>query len=471
MKKWLLNDESLNSLHAALTTQEFMEKSEAEAYLFDDYTGLQGSAIMVIRPSNVNQICRIVEICNHSGIGVVARGGGTGRVAGAIPASERPCILISFESLNKMINVDPLNLSVTVEAGVTLETLQSHLKDLGLRLTVDLGARKFCQIGGMLATNAGGIRALRYGSMRDNVLGLEVVCPNGRLWTNLKALRKDNTGYDLKQLFVGSEGTLGLITKAMLKVEPVPKSAAACIIGLNSIEFLPNLLLDAKRELGDFLSSFELFSKLGVDHAISTDPSLHYPLRTDFTDFILVELETCTRANLTEILREWTRESRFGLSPENVVVAEDSAQREAFWRIRELTPWAGGQGINFDISVPIATIPLFLSEAAAAVALIDSNALINAFGHVGDGNIHYHIVPGPNAPAICDLLSKRSTLRRAIHDIAHDLGGSYCAEHGIGRTQKSELLRFESGANLAMMQRCKSMLDPNGIMNPGVFFE
>jgi FAD/FMN-containing dehydrogenase len=461
--------ECTNALHAALSSNEIIKNSDD--YLLDAYTGLTGSAIMIIRPSNVNTICRVVEICARFGIGIVARGGGTGRVAGAIPISETPCILLSLERLNNIINVDPLNLSVTVEVGVTLKTLQDHLAEFGLRLNVDLGSRELCHIGGMLATNAGGIRTLRYGCMRDNVLGLEVVRPDGGLWTNLKVLRKDNAGYDLKQLFLGSEGTLGLITKATLQVEPLPKTSATCIIGLNSITLLPHLLLDAKREIGDFLSSFELFSKLAVDNAVSSDLRLCYPLDGVFAYFILIELETCTSVNLVEILRQWTRESRHCLSHENVVIATDPAQRDAFWRIRELTPLAGGRGLNFDISVPIPAIPVFLSKAAEAVSTIEPNALINAFGHVGDGNIHYHIiVPNPNPAAVFDPCSQRTSLQRKIHDIACELGGSCCAEHGIGRTRKMEWLRFESAIRLEMMQRCKSMLDPHGIMNPGALF-
>ena len=431
----------------------------------DDHLGLQGTCLVALAPSAVEGVAAVVALCRAENLSVVPQGGRTGLVGGALPTSDIT-VVIAMDELNRVRRIDPTNFTVLVEAGAILADLQRELAVQGLRLPLDLGSSASCQIGGLISTNAGGIAALRFGSMRDLVLGLEVILPSGEVWDGLRHVRKDNTGYDLKQCFVGAEGTLGLITAAVLKIVPIPKSRATAWIGLdNAINLMP-LFSAARCDLGEWMSAFELISAIGFEHALGVDADLRAPLKRRFGDYVMIELESSADLDLEAALQAWL-ENQVDLGRiADVAIAQNLTQRAAFWRIRELTPWGGGQSIQFDVSVPISSIPRFLDEAQQAVRRLAPDARINAFGHVGDGNIHYHICPRQDiADSAFSVL--RPAFSDAVHDLVAKLGGSFSAEHGIGLVRKRELHRYKTPLDLALMAGLKVAFDPTGIMNPG----
>jgi len=372
--------------------------------------------------------------------------------------------------MNRVRAIDPVNRTITLEAGVILADVQKAAEEAGALFPLSLGAEGSCRIGGNLATNAGGMTVVRYGNARDMVLGLEVVLPDGRIWDGLKGLRKNNTGYDLKQLFLGSEGTLGIITAAVLKLYPPPRVAETALIAVPSVQAALDLFNRTNEQAGDTLTAFEFMARIGIDFAVKHVPDIVDPLTERYPYYALIKL-TSTQANaplkdtLEEILADAFEE---GLV-EDAVIAASESQGEALWRIRESIPEAQkpeGGSIKNDISVPLSCVPDFIERATAAVEQAMPGIRVVPFGHFGDGNIHFNLSQPIGADRQA-FLAEWERFDRMVADIATDLGGSFSAEHGIGQLKTVDMDRYKSDVEIDLMRSLKRALDPKNIMNPG----
>jgi D-lactate dehydrogenase (cytochrome) len=366
--------------------------------------------------------------------------------------------------------IDPGNDTITVEAGCILHDVQQAAAAADRLFPVSLGAEGTCQIGGNISTNAGGIQVLRYGNMREQVLGLEVVLPDGRVWDGLRALRKDNTGYDLKQLFIGAEGTLGIITAAVLRLYPKPRAEAAAFAAVCDLDAAVTLLDRVRTAAGDAVTSFELFPRLGIDLALAHVPGAHDPLAGRHDWYVLVELtSSADAADLRDSL-ETTLAAAYeeGLVPD-ATVAASQAQVDTFWHLRESMVEAqknAGGSIKHDVAVPVSAVPAFIDRASAAVAALIPGIRPVPFGHLGDGNIHFNLTQPVGADKAA-YLARWEEVNRVVHDIVVELSGSISAEHGIGRMKVEENRHYKPALEIELMQRLKAALDPQGIMNPG----
>ncbi|HEX6997265.1 MAG TPA: FAD-binding oxidoreductase [Gammaproteobacteria bacterium] len=448
------------------------DPASAQGMLTDERGLYRGAAALVVRPASTAECAAVVRICHEAGIGVVPQGGNTGYCGGATPfdAPGRTQILLSLARLNRVREVDPVDFTMTAEAGVVLANAQAAAREHGLLFPLSMGSEGSCQIGGNIATNAGGLAVLRYGTMRDLVLGLEVVLPTGDMLSELKALRKDNTGYDLKSLFVGSEGTLGVITAAVLKLFPAPRSRETAWLAVPSVEAACRLLARARRESGDQVVSAEYVARGSLDLVLRHVEGARDPLDAPHEHYVLLEFAS---ADEQTVLRErLERVLATGLEAGEIadgVIAESHAQRAALWRLRERVPEAerhAGGSVKHDISVAISKIPEFLRRAAAELERVAPHRL-SVFGHIGDGNLHYNVLP-PEGSGIDALRAEFGpALSDAVHALAVALGGSFSAEHGVGILKAAELERFEPPPALEAMRAVKRALDPRGIMNPG----
>ena len=390
--------------------------------------------------------------------------------AAATPDGTGAEILLNLGRMNRIRELDPLNYTITVDAGCILQDIQRAAADADRLFPLSLGAQGSCQIGGNLSTNAGGVNVLRYGNARDLVLGLEVVLPSGEIWDGLRRLRKDNTGYDMKQLFVGSEGTLGVITAAVLKLFPLPKDMQTCFAAVRDVDAVIELLARAREASGDAVTSFEMIGRFGIDLATAHIPGVADPLAQRHALYALIEFsgaraDSGMRANMEAML-----ESAFadGLVLD-AAVAQSEAQRAAFWKLREGITEAQaieGGSIKHDISVPVSAIPAFFRRATQAVAEYMPGIRPCSFGHVGDGNLHFNFSQ-PKEMDRKQFLSHWSAVNRIVHDIVVEMGGSISAEHGIGQLKKEELRHYKPALDLDLMRSIKAALDPKGIMNPG----
>ena len=429
----------------------------------------RGRTPALVRPASTAETAATVRLCVTAGAAIVPQGGNTGLVGGAVPDG---AILLNLGRMSRVRGLDPIGNTLTVEAGCVLAAAQ-HAAEAAERLfPLSLGAEGSCQIGGNLSTNAGGLAVLRYGTMRDLTLGLEAVLPDGSVWDGLKALRKDNTGYDLKQLLIGGEGTLGIITAAVLKLFPAPVVRQTALIGLARAADAIGLLGRARAASADTLVAFELISRRALDFALRHIAGVLDPLAAPHAWYVLAErhasapgLETAFEEMLANAIDE-------GLIAD-AALAQTGAQRAAFWKLREAIVEAQrheGASIKNDVSVPIAAVPEFLTRAEAAVAALCPGIRVVAFGHVGDGNIHFNLTQPEGAPRQA-YLDRWWELAGAVDEVAHALGGSFSAEHGIGRLKRRELARFKPPVELALLRKIKAAFDPLGLMNPGVFFD
>ncbi|MFI4914571.1 MAG: FAD-binding oxidoreductase, partial [Steroidobacterales bacterium] len=402
-------------------------------------------------------------------VGVVPQGGNTSNCGGATPDDSGGQLVLSLRRLNRIRSIDAENFSMVAEAGCVLAHVQHAAAAAERFFPLSLGSEGSCQIGGNLATNAGGVNVVRYGMTRDLVLGVEAVLPDGRIYAGLKSLRKDNTGYDLRSLFIGSEGTLGLITAASLKLWPRQRTGATAFAAIPTVAAAVQLLGMLRAAAADRLSSFELLPRIAVDLTTRHIPNVTDPFDKRYDWYILCELTSAADEPLDEILQE-----TLGAAIERSVVldaalASSERQRQAFWRLREHIPEAqrlAGPSLKHDISVPVAALPGFVAEASAAVAVQAPDGVLVCYGHAGDGNLHFnisHIDDANNA----GFLARESLIRRTVHDLVASYQGSISAEHGIGRLKREELQRYGSPVGLDCMRAIKRALDPNGIMNPG----
>ena len=446
------------------------EGPDLEPYLVDHRKLYHGHALAVVLPRTVEQVSRVLKFCNDHAIAVVPHGGNTGYCGGATPDESGAQIVISMRRMNRIRSLDPLNYSLVAEAGCILAQVQRAADDAERLFPLSLGSEGTCQIGGNLSTNAGGLSVLRYGMMRDLVLGLEVVLADGRVLSALSALRKDNTGYDIKSLFIGAEGTLGIITAASLKLFPKIRSSATAFAAVPTVRAAVDLLARLKESSGDRVSSFELIPRMGVDLTTQHIPGVSDPLEKPHSWYVLCELTSARAADPLDAVLE---EALGGALEDGLVLdaalARSERERAALWKLRESIPEAqrvDGASLKHDICVPIHALPDFVERACAWVAEHVPDGRLVVYGHVGDGNLHFNLnqAPGSNRDS---FLAREPFIRRAIHDFVREFGGSFSAEHGIGRLKVHELERYASPVELDLMRAVKKALDPNGVLNPG----
>jgi len=429
-----------------------------------------GRGLAVVLPLDTAQVAAVVAACAAAGVPIVPQGGRTGLVMGSVPDSSGRAIVLSLRRLNRIRAIDPANRTMTVEAGCILADIQAAASAAGMLYPLSLAAEGSCTIGGNLSTNAGGTAVLRYGNTRELCLGLEVVNAQGEVWDGLRGLRKDNTGYALRELFIGAEGTLGVITAAVLKLYPAPQAALTALVALASPRHALDLLGLLQARCGASLTGFELMSAFCLDLVAQQFPALPRPFATHHPQYALVELSSNESAGHAQGLLE----SSVGQAIEDnialdAVVATSGQQALGLWRLREHIPLAqaaAGKNIKHDISLPVSRIPDFVARADAALEQAFPGCQPVTFGHLGDGNLHYNVAP-PAGVAHEAFLAHQAAVNRLVHDLVADVGGSISAEHGIGVLKREELARYKSPVELGMMRAIKAALDPLGIMNPG----
>jgi FAD/FMN-containing dehydrogenase len=444
---------------------------ETEPYA-NDWRGIYfGKTPAVVRPANTEEVAAVVKLCAETRTPLVPQGGNTGMCMASVPRASGGEIVLALGRMSRILNVDALNNTMTVEAGCVLANIQQAAADADRLFPLSLGAEGSCQIGGNLSTNAGGVNVLRYGNTRDLVLGLEVVLPDGRVWNGLRSLRKDNTGYDLKHLFVGAEGTLGIITAAVLKLFPRPQSNVTAWMAVPDPEAALALLALLRRHVGDRISAFELISRNCLEMVIRHILGTRDPLPVPHQWYVLTELADASpggglRAQLEPALEE-AIEAKLVI---DAAIAENQAQSQALWRIRESIPEAArsepGMLYRHDISVAVSRIPAFIREARAALEKQYPGANVICFGHLGDGNLHYNaFIPGRSRSEAA--AREAHDVTDLVYDIVQRYDGSFSAEHGVGLAKVEELRRYKSAVELDLMRTLKRSLDPGGILNPG----
>jgi len=437
------------------------DPAETQSYFTDWRRQFSGSAECVVRPASTSEVAAVVALCGREEIALVPQGGNTGLVGGSVPTGARREIVLSLARMNRIRALDVLNDTMTVDAGCVLAAVQKAADDAGRLFPLSLAAEGSCQIGGNLSTNAGGVNVLRYGTARELVLGLEVVLPDGRVWNGLRALRKDNTGYDLKQLFLGAEGTLGVITAAVLRLFPKPGATATAWIALDSPRAAVELLALLRGRLGDRVSAFELASRSCLEAVLAHLPDSRDPLAAVHPWYVLVEFgDSGAPGVLRERVEAALAECAGSGALRDAALAQSGEQARALWRIREAIPEAQFTNVKHDISVPVSKIPDFAGRAAAALERAFPGVEIYCFGHVGDGNLHYNI----GSPA---LMTRREEVSRIVYDTLDAFGGSISAEHGLGQLKREEVRRHKDALELELMRALKRTLDPKGVMNPG----
>jgi len=468
--------EALNALErilgagGLLTERAPHSPAELEPYLRDHRRLYHGRALAIALPRTVAQVTELLAFCDRHRIGVVPQGGNTGYCGGATPDESGRQILVSMSRLDRIRRLDPLDYSIVAEAGCVLADIQRAADEAQRYFPLSMGSQGTCQLGGNLSTNAGGVHVLRYGMMRDLVLGLEVALADGRLLSSLGTLRKDNTGYDVKALFLGAEGTLGIITAASLKLFPKLRACATAFAAVSGPRAAVTLLARLRETSGDSVSSFELIPRIAVDLTARHIDGVRDPLDTAHPWYVLCEL---TSPRAAEPLEELLERSLAGALEEQLVLdaalARGERDRAAFWRLRESIPEAqrrDGGSLKHDISVPVASIPEFIERGARWIAEHVPEGRLVAYGHVGDGNLHFNLNQAPGADRNA-FLAREQPLKRAIHDLVREFGGSFSAEHGIGRLKVGELERYASPVELDLMRAIKRALDPHGVLNPG----
>ena len=429
----------------------------------------RGAARCVVCPGNTQEVSAVVRICAQRRLAMVPQGGNTSHCGASIPDMSGDAVLISLSRMNAIRAVDPANNTLTAEAGCVLQALQDTAFEHDRLFPLSLAAEGSCQIGGNLSTNAGGVQVLRYGNTRELTLGLEVVLPSGEVWQGLRGLRKDNTGYDLKQLFIGAEGTLGIITAAVLKLFPLPQATVTAWLAIESPAVAVRLLGELQAAFGATLTACELVSDVALAMVLKHIPGAQPPLLNN-PWYLLVELsgagdEAALQASMEAFL-ESALESG-GIS--DAVLAQSVEQARRLWALRENISEAQkieGLSIKHDVSVPISRIGEFVEQADTALEKAFPGIRIVTFGHVGDGNLHYN-QSKPEAGGNADFIGAQAQVNELVHDIVHRLGGSISAEHGIGQLKREELLRYKSPLEMEMMRAVKRAFDPQGLMNPG----
>jgi FAD/FMN-containing dehydrogenase len=444
---------------------------DAMAPWLTDWRGrFTGKARAVLRPANSAEVAGLVRLCALYRVPLVPQGGNTGLVLGSVPDASGAAVVLSLARLNRIVGIDSANRTMQVQAGCILQHIQEEAAEHKLLYPLSLAAEGSCTIGGNLSTNAGGTAVLRYGNARDLCLGLEVVTAQGELWDGLRGLRKDNTGYDLRDLFIGAEGTLGIITGAVLKLFPQPQATVTALVALGSPGDALSLLSMMQDACGASLTGFELMSAFCLQLVRQHFPQLQQPFSAGFPQYALVEVSSNeSDAHATGLLERSIGSALEHGVARDAAIAGSVAQSQALWRLREHIPLAqaaAGKNIKHDISLPISRIPAFIEQTEAQLLVAYPGCQLVCFGHLGDGNLHFNVAP-PAGESHDSFLAHQAAVNRIVHDSVSAFEGSISAEHGIGALKKDELIRYKSPVELNMMRAIKGALDPLGIMNPG----
>ncbi len=438
-------------------------------YLHEPRDLYAGQTALVLRPGSVEEVSAILRLANETGTAIVPQGGNTGLVGAQSPRSKRE-VLVNLSRLDRIRDVDPVGRTLTVEAGVVLKRAQEAADDAGLLFPLSLGSEGSCQIGGNLSSNAGGTGVLAYGNARELCLGVEAVLASGEVIHGLRRLKKDNRGYDLRHLFIGGEGTLGIITAAVLKLFPKPAGREVAYVGLASPAAALDLLKLAERQAGQQLTAFELIPRIGLDFTLRHTQGARDPLGSQHPWYVLMEVSSGRSQEEAAATLEGVLTAAFEAEIiADAAIAQSLAQAENFWMMREEMSWAQkpeGGSIKHDVAVPVAKVPDFIAAADAAVLNAIPGARIVAFGHLGDGNIHYNISQPVGADADA-FLARWHEMNDLVHGIVAEMDGTFSAEHGIGQLKRDELARTKAGAEIELMRRLKTVFDPNNILNPG----
>jgi FAD/FMN-containing dehydrogenase len=451
-----------------------LDEQDKQPFVTDWRGSLVGTAAVVVRPGSTDEVSKVVKLCHDKGIAIVPQGGNTGLMGGATPWPTHQGILLSLGRMNHVLNVDPVGYAMTVEAGCVLQTLQETAASHDRFFPLSLGAQGSCMIGGNLSTNAGGVQVLRYGNARNLVLGLEVVLPNGDIWDGLRSLKKDNTGYDLKHLFMGAEGTLGVITKAVLKLWPAPKDICTAWLAIRDPQAAIEILSEAHAASEDNVGSCELMSRSCTDMVLRHVPGTQDPLKAETPWYLLLEWSSSRprkdgAEGMSEKMEQFLADQMEAGRVLDAVIAQTEAQARNMWRIREGVAEASraeGPGLSYDISVSISKIPQFIDKGIKAALDILPTIRPYPLGHIGDGNIHFSFM-GPKGMDRVALRQYSPAITRAVNDLVTSMAGSISAEHGIGIEKLDELAHYRSRIELDTMRTIKRALDPKNIMNPG----
>lgn len=443
--------------------------ADTQSYSSDWRGRYNGTALAVVFPADTEQVAAVVRWCAAHHIGIVPQGGNTGLCGGGVPLPKGKQIVLNLSRMNKILAADPQNQTLTVQAGCTLAAVRAtaefhgHLFPLGLSAIADK-----CEIGGNISTNAGGVGVLRYGNMRDLVLGLEVVLPDGRIWNGLRGLRKDNTGYDLKHLFIGAEGTLGIVTAAVLKLFPRPQTTVTAMIAVGTVTSATRTLELIRENCGNSLSAFEVMSRNCLEMVFKHIPGTGEPFESRYPWYLLIQLTDASKTLLQDTLRNTIAgltASRFDYH-----ITSDAQVAEQWWVIRRNISEAQkreGISIKHDVSVPISNIAKFLLHAGASLKAAYPDVRILAFGHMGDGNIHYNVSMSDAGQNRAFIDSQEKLVNKLVYEVIRELGGSISAEHGLGQLKRDTIRDFKSELELELMRNIKQTLDPQGLMNPG----
>ncbi|MBT3791104.1 MAG: FAD-binding oxidoreductase [Alphaproteobacteria bacterium] len=463
--------EAIDRLKAAVGPGGWTEDQEEIAPWVREDRGLWfGSATLMLKPANTDEVSQILRICNETDTCLVPQGGNTSLVGASIPIEGQHEIVLSLRRLNRIRDIDPLSNTIIVEAGCILADIQDAADEVERLFPLSLGSQGSCRIGGNLSTNAGGTGVLKYGNTRDLALGLEVVLPNGDIINDLKTLRKDNTGYSVKNLFIGAEGTLGVITAASLKLFPKPGDVLTGFVAIPHVAAAIDLLSRARQAVGDTVTAFELIPRIGIDFLCKHIEGSRDPLENQYEWYALIEISAPGKDVDLRTAFENMLEAAYNDDVlEDAVIAGSAAQASQLWRMRESLNEAQkpeGASIKHDVSVPITEIPQLIAEGSEAISAMIEDVRVLAFGHVGDGNVHFNF-SRPLTMKDADFMAQAEKIHHIIHDIVHKLGGSISAEHGLGRHKREEIKRFKDPASLELMSKIKDLIDPNGIMNPG----
>ncbi len=464
--------ESLSKLHSIVGDDGFVTDPSVASTLLNDERGLySGRAAAIVKPHSTKELADAVRVCFEAGIAMVPQGGNTGYCGGATPDESGSQVLFNLSRMDRVIGIDEQGFTMTAQAGVILAAAQQAAAEHQLLFPLSMGSEGSCQLGGNVSTNAGGLAVLRYGTARELVSGLEVVLPDGRIWSDLKGLRKDNTGYDLKQLFMGAEGSLGIISTVVFRLYPMPRVRIAAWLAIDNIGEAVAVLALLRNQLGDCITSFEFISREALGLVLRSMPRTQNPIDTVHGHYALVELAAFDDGGaLNSDFEQALLEAMANTGLSDAVIAQSEQQRLAFWQLREMIPSAEkqmGGSIKHDVSVPISQLCSYSESVVAAMERKFPACRHSIYGHVGDGNIHFNVL----APELMQADAYRRENADAISDLIHGMAmacnGSFSAEHGIGMLKRSELAKFGDPVGLELMRQIKATLDPKGLMNPG----
>ena len=464
-------DRLIAGIHSVVGDPGLLTDLSDTAPYAEDWRRLyRGRTPAVVRPSRTEDVARVVQLCAEAGVPIVPQGGNTSMVGGATPAADGSQIVLSLARMNRLRAIDAVDRTLTVEAGVTLGAAQTAAAEAGCLLPLSMSSEGSAQIGGVLATNAGGNNTVRFGNARDLVLGLEVVLPDGSVWNGLRRLRKDNTGYCLRHLFVGSEGTLGIITAAVVKLAPQQREVVTALCAVSSPEAALDLFARFQADEPASLQALEYMSGLGVDLVLKHIPGVKLPLAKPASHYVLVELaspraDTVLRAGLEMVLAAAFEDGLL----QDAVFADSAAKRAALWRLREEHSEAQkreGASVKNDVSVPVSMVPAFIRLATEACERLIPGIRAVPFGHLGDGNIHFNLQQPEGGDPVA-FLARDQQIMDTVNDVVREFDGSFSAEHGVGQLKPHMMPDWRGGAELEVMRRIKAALDPAGIMNPG----